>query len=330
MLPYILSTTTSLSFSIVFDAIVILFTVIYLLLGYKRGMKNALWHLLFNLASILGAYLVAKVVYPLFADAIPLVIINMTSSIGLSFMIAVLLKLFISYGLGIITFLILKFIVFNRILASMDDHDYVRQKKKNVIGRVVSSLLSGWLAFTLSSAAIMSVNSVLTYTSPVDYQQEMNNSLVAKYGVAQTTSLYEVMIDTNSIENQNDVFLKTITDGKYSASDLPSYRESLYRLMIVNDVESYVAAIDLENNPDAAISRFSQDLVVWASLIEREDMSSFKVNLQELLNGFVEPIANEIASRNVEISEDVHLFPYENHLSSYSKEVVTHIEKIFN
>ena len=324
--PVSLSALTSFSeFNLVFDGIVLFFTIIYLFVGIKRGMKKSFLCLFFTLVSIFLASLICKLVYPMFKSSIPVLFVHMLPSLGLAFFLTAMFILIVEAVLWLIVFGILKGI-FNKILVLIEDYEYTHNKTKNSFGRLLAGVLTAGLAFMLSSGAIAATNGVASYTLFDDYRGEMNQSLVAKYGEKSAMDLYEIMVMTNSIPNQHDSALEAITDGKYEYKDMESYRESIYRLMVVHDVETYLYALDFEENPEVALSRFSQDLCVWASLAENEDTNVF--GTKDMLNNFLLPIVTEIAKTEVN-TENVYVFPYTNHSSTFSKEVNDLIVQIF-
>ena len=329
MLPISLSALTEFKdFNLVFDGIVAVFTFIYLIKGFSRGYKKSIWFLIFNVVSIVAAYSVAKIGYPMFRDSIPLILVNYLPNTGLAFMLSALYKVIIELILAILTFYILRCKIFSKIAEWFADLNFNYRKKKNFLGRIFSGLVTAGLAFTLSGGAISTINSVCSYTLFADYKTEMSETMIAKEAEKTALDIYAVMLDTDSVVDQNDLFLKTVTDGKYSASDMPSYRESFYRLMIAKNVDVYLAAIEFGFDNDAAISRFSMDLTVWASLAERADTVEF--GTKDLLNKFVKPIAKKMAEKEFTYNkEETYIFSYDQHLSTYSSEVVGYFENIF-
>lgn len=324
--PVSLSALTNFTeFNLVFDGIVLFFTIIYLFVGLKRGIKKSFLCLFFNLVSIFLASLICKLVYPMFKASIPVLFVHMLPTLGLAFFLTAMFILIVEALLWLIIFGILKGI-FNKILVWIEDYEYTHNKTKNSFGRLLAGVLTAGLAFILSSGAIAATNGAFSYTMFGDYKGEMSQSFVAKYGEKSAIDLYEVMVKTNSIPNQHDSALNAMTDGKYNYSDMESYRESVYRLMVVHDVESYLYVIDFEKNPEVALSRLSQDLCVWASLAENKDTNVF--GTKDMLNNFLLPIVTEIAKTEVN-TENVYVFPYTNHSSTFSNEVNDLLIQIF-
>lgn len=317
--------TTFAEYNLVFDVIVLLFTIIYLFVGIERGFKNSLLWLVFNLVSIALATIVCKFVYPMFSGAIPVVAVHMIPNAGLAFFLTAMFKVIVEVIFWLILFGVFKGL-FKKIMTFISDYEYVSNKSKSTFGRLVSGILTAGLAFILSSGAIAATNGAFSYTMFNDYRGEMNQTFVAKYGEKGALDFYDVLVNTYSVPNQHDCALKSISDDKYTYSDIPSYRESIYRLMVAKDVEAYLAAIDFENNKEVALSRLSQDLCVWASIAERSDTSAF--GTKNMLNNFVLPIVTEIAKTEVN-TENVFVFPYENHTSTYSEEVNNYLNQIF-
>ena len=60
-------------YNYVFDAIVVLFTVGYIIAGFKRGFARSLWVLFFDVISIVAVLVIWKFVFTLFIGKIPVV-----------------------------------------------------------------------------------------------------------------------------------------------------------------------------------------------------------------------------------------------------------------
>ncbi len=307
-------------YNLVFDGIITFFTIIYLFIGFKRGFLRTIWQFLFDVISIAGAYCVARFACPLFIDKIPVVLVHMLPSIGIAFALTALYKVIIIFLVGLISFWILRFGIFKKILVAIDDYNYNHSKKKRVLGRIASSLLTAGLAFTISSTVIVATNRMTQYTLFRNYETEMSETYIAKYGEDFVVTVLYKMLETDSIANPHDVVVDSFSNGKYTFEELPYYREAFYRLLAVNSVEYYMEAVDIDNND--GLVRFSQDLVIWGILAEEGNCNS-------LLEKFVNPIAKYLVDNGYKYEGEVtRLAPVNEHVAAYSSETYSYISTV--
>ena len=107
-------------YNYIFDGIVIIFTLIYFLLGLKRGLLRTVWYVLFDVISITAAYCIYKFVCPMFVSSIPVVLVNLIPAKGVAFALTALYELVLSLLIGIISFLIIRFGIFKKVLIKND------------------------------------------------------------------------------------------------------------------------------------------------------------------------------------------------------------------
>lgn len=307
-------------YNYIFDGIVILATLIYLMLGLKRGFLRTIWFVVFDVISITAAYCIYKFACPLFVPTIPVVLVGLIPATGIAFMLTALYELILSLLISVIAFLIIRFGIFKRVLTAMDDHDYNIKRRKKTFARICSALLTAGLAFMLSSGAIVATNRLTTYTFIRNYETEMSETYVAKYGEKAVVSLLHRMINTNSVPNPHDLVVGAATNDKYSYSDVDYYRESVYRTLIAHDVDYYLAIIEIDS--EIGYVRFSRDLVIWAAMAEKEGAT-------EMLDTLVKPIVEAMHEKGYHYEGDLaNLAPVTNHIGTFASDTYSYISSI--
>ena len=291
-------------YNYIFDGIVILATLIYLMLGLKRGFLRTIWFVVFDVISITAAYCIYKFACPLFVPTIPVVLVGLIPATGIAFMLTALYELILSLLISVIAFLIIRFGIFKRVLTAMDDHDYNIKRRKKTFARICSSLLTAGLAFMLSSGAIVATNRLTTYTFIRNYETEMSETYVAKYGEKAVVSLLHRMINTNSVPNPHDLVVGAATNDKYSYSD----------------VDYYLAIIEIDS--EIGYVRFSRDLVIWAAMAEKEGAT-------EMLDTLVKPIVEAMHEKGYHYEGDLaNLAPVTNHIGTFASDTYSYISSI--
>ena len=114
-------------YNYVFDAIVILFTVGYIIAGFKRGFARSLWVLFFDVITIVSILVIWKFVFPLFIGMIPVVGVGLFKKAALAFLYTAFYRFVIKFILSLIIFYILRCKIFRSILNKM--HEYYFQKE---------------------------------------------------------------------------------------------------------------------------------------------------------------------------------------------------------
>ena len=118
------------NYNLVFDGLILFFTLIYFFAGLKRGMKRTLWYVIFDLISIVAATVLCKIVCPLFINYIPNLVPSLLAP-GLKFFVVAIFKSIITLLVGVLIFLIIRFGIFKKVLIYFADRDYnLRRKKK--------------------------------------------------------------------------------------------------------------------------------------------------------------------------------------------------------
>ena len=195
MLPNLLSAVTEFKYyNYVFDGIIIFFTIIYLIVGFRRGMLRTFWYFIFDVITIVAIFCIVRFACPLFIDKIPVVLVNTISNVGTAFMLTTLYRFILKVLVIILSYLIIRFGIFGTILRKMKEKDLIHARKKNFFGRIVSAILTAGVAFTLSSGAIVSTRKMTQYTLFRNYDSEMNETFVAKYGDKYIVSPYSLTV----------------------------------------------------------------------------------------------------------------------------------------
>lgn len=321
MLPISLSVITEFKYyNYVFDGIIALFTLIYFFVGFKRGILRSLWAFVFDLVSLAAVFCIYKFVCPLFVDKIPVVLVNLIPSTGIAFALTTMYTFIIEIIISVIAFLIIRCGIFRAILRRIKEHDYTYQKKKNFFGRITAAVLTGGLAFLLSSGAIVTTKKMTGYTLLRNYDAEMSETYVAKYADKFVVKLVNYMIRTDSIANPHDTLVGVITEGNYTYSDIPYYRDAAYRLIVTYDVDKYLSVINAKTN--AGLVRFSQDLHVWAIMA---DVHGTEKELDEM----VKPIAKKAKEKGYAYTGDVTaIAPFYRYQKAFSAETYSYLVEV--
>ena len=252
-------------YNLVFDGIIIFFTVVYFFAGLKRGMKRTLWFVVFDVISIIAAVFITRFVTPYFIHLIP-ALVPKAFSTGLKFFLIGIYDLLIKIVFGVLVFLIIRFAFFKKILVMFADNDYNKRRKKGSVGRLVSAILTAGLAYTLSAGAIVGVRTVTGNLVFRNYEAELSETYVAKYAHNFIVDGSKILIATESITNPDDIVVNKVTNGKYSLEDVPNYRESISRLSLASLPYEYLNAIHANTNE--GLVTFNQDLKFWMAIAE--------------------------------------------------------------
>jgi len=322
MLPISLSAVTEFQYyNFVFDGIIIFFTVIYLIAGFRRGMLRTLWYFIFDVITIVAIFCIVKFACPLFIDKIPVVLVGSIGKVGVSFALTTLYRFILKVLVIVLSYIIIRLGIFKAILKAMKERDITKSRKKNIFGRIVSALLTAGVAFTLSSGAIVSTRKMTQYTLFRNYDSEMSETYVAKYGDRYIVNLVRTMIATDSIDNPHNTLVKSVTNGKHSFNEIEYYRDAMYRLSIVHDVNAYFTVIDVDTNE--GLVRFSQDLHVWAILAEVD-------NNKDLFNKMVSPLLEKAVEKEyVYTGEDELLAPVSDFEKLFTEKTYANVTTIF-
>lgn len=322
MLPNLLSAVTEFQYyNYVFDGIIIFFTIIYLIAGFRRGMLRTFWYFIFDVITIVAIFCIVRFACPLFIDKIPVVLVNTIPNVGTAFMLTTLYRFILKVLVIILSYLIIRFGIFGTILRKMKEKDLIHARKKNFFGRIVSAILTAGVAFTLSSGAIVSTRKMTQYTLFRNYDSEMNETFVAKYGDKYIVSFVRELIATESMDNPHNTLVKSITEGKHEFNEVLYYRDALYRLTVTKDPSTYLSIIGADKNE--GLVKFSEDLHVWAVMAEVD-------NNKDLLNKMVNPLLKKAIEKEYKYIGDVEeLAPVDDFKSLFSEETYANIVKVF-
>lgn len=322
ILPFSLSAVTEFQYyNYVFDGIIVLFTIGYLIAGFKRGILRSFWCFIFNLITLAVVFCIVKFLCPLFIDKIPVVLVNLIPNIGISFALTTLYRFILKSLVVVLSILIIRFGIFKFILKSMKENDYKYSKKKNFFGRVVAALLTGGLAFTLSSGAIVATRKMTGYTLLRNYDSEISETYVAKYGDKMIVNLVRSMVASDSMDNPHNMLVGAVTNGEHCFDEMLYYRDALYRLLAVKDPDTYFSIVGKGTNE--GLIRFSEDLHVWAVMAEIE-------NNKSLLNNMVSPLLEKAIKEEYRYTGDVEeLAPVYKFESLFSSENYANITAIY-
>ena len=322
MLPNFLSALTEFKYyNFVFDGIIIFFTVIYLIAGFRRGMRRTLWYVIFDVITIAAIFCIVKFVCPLFIDKIPVVLVNLFPNIGIVFALTTLYRFILKCLVIILSYLIIRLGIFKAILNKMKENDITQGRKKKFFGRVVSALLTAGVAFTLSSGAIVSTRKMTQYTLFRNYDSEMSETYVAKYGDKYIVNLVRNLIATESMDNPHNMLIKSITNGKHEIGEVIHYRDAIYRLGASHNPYYYFEVIGIEE--EKGLIRFSEDLHFWAILAETN-------NHKELFNQMVNPLLKHAVEKGYDYNGDVSkLAPLNDFKDMFNEESYSYLTTVF-
>jgi hypothetical protein len=184
-------------YNYIFDAIVILFTVGYIIAGFKRGFARSLWVLFFDVITIVSILVIWKFVFPLFIGMIPVVGVGLFKKAALAFLYTAFYRFVIKFILSLIIFYILRCKIFRSVLNKMHEYYVEHTKKKRFVGRVFAAIFTGGIAFILSSGAISLTNEYTKGHVFKNYKEEVSETYVAKYSLKFFDRLVEKMVETN-------------------------------------------------------------------------------------------------------------------------------------
>ena len=307
-------------FNYAFDGFVVLFSLIYFLVGFKRGILRTLWAFLFDLIAIAAAVVVAKYACPLFVDKIPAVGAGLIPHEGIAFAYASFFSLFITCLVAFIVFFIARCVIFKKVLRRLKERDYTYSKKKNFFGRVGAAILTGGLAFMITSGTIVAANKMTGSKIMKNYTTEMSQTYVAKYGEKFMVKLTNLMIRTESIENPHETFVRILTEGECTYSNVPYYRNAAYRLLRANNVNTYLSIVGANTNE--GLVNFSEDLHVWAIMADVHGSNA-------QLDAVVKPIAKEAAKRGYKYTGNVDaIAPFYQYQDVFSAETYSYIVSV--
>ena len=311
-------------YNYVFDAIVILFTVGYLIAGFKRGFARSLWVLFFDVITIVSILVIWKFVFPLFIGMIPVVGVNLFKKAALAFLYTSFYRFVIKFILSLIIFYILRCKIFRSILNKMHEYYLDHTKKKRFVGRIFAAFFTGGIAFILSSGAISLTNEYTKGHIIKNYEQEVSETYAAKYSLKFFDRLVEKMVETDSIINPHQAMVQLLTEEKYTLEDIPNYRGSIYRILISNDAEYYLSVISAEGN-DGLVT-LSYDLRAWAMYASLDNFdASF-----ETLDNLVTPILDKAIEKGYTYTDDVSkLANFNDYRAEFSSEAYNKIRTIF-
>ena len=322
MLPNLFSAVTEFQYyNYVFDGIIIFFTVIYLIAGFRRGMLRTLWYFIFDVLTVIAIFCIVKFACPLFIDKIPVVLVNSIPNVGVAFMLTTLYRFILKVLVIVLSYLIIRFGIFGKILKKMKEGDIVHSRKKNFFGRIVASLLTAGVAFTIASGTIVSTRKMTQYTLFRNYDSEMSETYVAKYGDKYIVNLVRTLISTDSMDNPHNMLVKSITEGKHEFNEVLYYRDALYRLAVTKDPSTYLSIIGADKND--GLVRFSEDLHVWAIMAEVD-------NNKDLLNKMVNPLLKKAIEKEYKYSGNTEeLAPLADFKNLFSEETYANIVTVF-
>ena len=322
MLPNLFSAVTEFKYyNFVFDGIIIFFTIIYLIAGFRRGMRRTLWYFIFDVLTVVAIFCIVKFACPLFIDKIPVFFVNTLPNVGIAFALTTLYRFILKCLVIILSYLIIRFGIFGTILRKMKEKDITHGRKKKFFGRVVSALLTAGVAFTLSSGAIVSTRKMTQYTLFRNYDSEMSETFVAKYGDRYIVNLVRNLIATESMDNPHNMLIKSITEGKHEISEVRNYRDAIYRVGAAHNPHYYFEIIEIEK--EEGFIRFSKDLHFWAILAEVD-------NYKDLFNNMVNPLLKHAVEKEYDYTGDVSkLAPLANFKDMFSEESYSYLTTVF-
>lgn len=311
-------------YNYIFDAIVILFTVGYIIAGFKRGFARSLWVLFFDVITIVSILVIWKFVFPLFIGMIPVVGVNLFKKAALAFLYTSFYRFVIKFILSLIIFYILRCKIFRSILNKMHEYYLDHTKKKKFIGRIFAAFFTGGIAFILSSGAISLTNEYTKGHIIKNYEQEVSETYVAKYSLKFFDRLVEKMVETDSIINPHQAMVQLLTEEKYTLEDIPNYRGAIYRILISNDAEYYLSVISAGSN-DGLVT-LSYDLRAWAMYASLDNFdASF-----ETLDNLVTPILDKAIEKGYTYTGDTSkLANFNDYRAEFSSEAYNKIRTIF-
>ena len=311
-------------YNYIFDAIVILFTVGYIIAGFKRGFARSLWVLFFDVITIVSILVIWKFVFPLFIGMIPVVGVNLFKKAASAFLYTSFYRFVIKFILSLIIFYILRCKIFRSILNKMHEYYLDHTKKKRFVGRIFAAIFTGGIAFILSSGAISLTNEYTKGHIIKNYEQEVSETYAAKYSLKFFDRLVEKMVETDSIINPHQAMVQLLTEEKYTLEDIPNYRGSIYRILISNDAEYYLSVISAGSN-DGLVT-LSYDLRAWAMYASLDNFdASF-----ETLDNLVTPILDKAIEKGYTYTGDVSkLANFNDYRAEFSSEAYNKIRTIF-
>ena len=311
-------------YNYIFDAIVILFTVGYIIAGFKRGFARSLWVLFFDVITIVSILVIWKFVFPLFIGMIPVVGVNLFKKAALAFLYTSFYRFVIKFILSLIIFYILRCKIFRSILNKMHEYYLDHTKKKRFVGRIFAAIFTGGIAFILSSGAISLTNEYTKGHIIKNYEQEVSETYAAKYSLKFFDRLVEKMVETDSIINPHQAMVQLLTEEKYTHEDIPNYRGSIYRILISDNAEYYLNVISAESN-DGLVT-LSYDLRAWAMYASLDNFdASF-----ETLDNLVTPILDKAIEKGYTYTGDVSkLANFNDYRAEFSSEAYNKIRTIF-
>ena len=251
-------------YNLVFDGLIVFFTVVYFFAGIKRGMKRTLWYVIFDIISITAAIILANIVCPLFIDRVPTPLPGSLTP-GLKFFILGISKLLMKILTGFLIFLIIRFGIFKKILTVFADRDYNLGRKKK--GRLISGILTAGLAFVLSSGVIVGTHTISGELILKNYFGELNETYVAKHADSFIRKATDILVETKSVENPDNFIVRTLTNDEYTLEDFPNYKDSVSRLSLTSNPEEYLNEINAST--DEGLIIFNQDLHFWMVITEQ-------------------------------------------------------------
>ena len=320
-------------YNYVFDAIVVLFTVGYLIAGFKRGFARSLWVLFFDVITIVSLIVIWKFLFPLFVGMIPVVGVGLFKKASTAFLYTSFYRFFIKMIMILIIFYILRCRIFKSILRKMHEYYIDHTNKKRFVGRVFAAVFSAGIAFILSSGSISLANEY-TRSSNRDessksfifsnYEEEVNETYVAKYSLKFFDKLVEKMVETDSIINPHQAMVQLITEEQYTFDEVPSYRGAIYRMITASTPEAYLNLV--EANTNDGLVTFSMDLQTWAMYASLDNYdASFTT-----LDNFVTPILEEAIERGYTYTGDTSkLANFDDYKAEFSNEAYNKIRTIF-
>lgn len=311
-------------YNYVFDAIVVLFTVGYIIAGFKRGFARSLWVLFFDVISIVAVLVIWKFVFPLFIGKIPVVGVRFLKKAAVAFLYTVFYRFIIKFILSLIIFYILRFKIFKSILTRMHEYYLDHTNKKRFVGRVFAAIFTGGIAFILSSGAISLTNEYTKGRVFKNYEAEVSETYVAKYSLKFFDRLVEKMVETDSIINPHQAMVQLLTEEKYTHEDIPNYRGAIYRILISPNADYYLSLISAGSN-DGLVT-FSYDLRAWAMYASLDNFDASFTTLDNL----VTPILDRAIEKGYTYSGDVtKLADYADYKAEFSSEAYNKIRTIF-
>lgn len=311
-------------YNYVFDGIVVLFTVGYIIAGFKRGFARSLWVLFFDVITIVSILVIWKFVFPLFIGMIPVVGVNLFKKAASAFLYTSFYRFVIKFILSLIIFYILRCKIFRSILNKMHEYYLDHTKKKKFVGRIFAAIFTGGIAFILSSGAISLTNEYTKGHIIKNYEQEVSETYAAKYSLKFFDRLVEKMVETDSIINPHQAMVQLLTEEKYTLEDIPNYRGAIYRILISNDAEYYLSVISAGSN-DGLVT-LSYDLRAWAMYASLDNFdASF-----ETLDNLVTPILDKAIEKGYTYTGDTSkLANFNDYRAEFSSEAYNKIRTIF-